>query len=520
MNKQHYPLGQQDFAGIRNEGKVYIDKTALIHNLVNGSSKYVFLSRPRRFGKSLLISTIQYFFEGRKELFKGLAIYELEKDWVKHPVLHLELSRINSVEPDSLISTIDQQFSIWEKKYDIISNNSSLSSRFADIIIHAYEKTQQPVVILIDEYDNPLINTINHQKLHDHNRELLKSIYSNLKALDRYIRFAMLTGVSRFSRTSVFSGLNNITDISFYDRFSSICGFTEDEIRSYLYPGIQKMSLYYECTPEEMIFKLKNEYDGYHFSKRCPDLYNPYSLLMALDKQEMGNFWVETATPEFLVRKLKASEQPFASIFNEYADTETLSETDNAFTSPVALLFQTGYLTIKSYDNILEAYKVGIPNREVRKGLFGYLMTHLLEKDRIQARTNVMTMAEDLTNGNPEKFFQRLESFLASVPYTVMPKMPELYFEHALYIILQMTGLETEAEVGTSNGRIDLIVKTEKFIYIMEFKLDKDSQIALNQIEEKEYSLPYKFDGRKIFKIGVNFSSKTRNITAWEIIGK
>lgn len=514
--RQKYPKGNQDFQKIREGDFVYIDKTALIYDLVNYNN-YVFLSRPRRFGKSLLLSTIQAYLEGKKELFVDLDIFKLEKEWKKYPVIHLELSRIDPNSESSLRDTLDQQFKEYEDLFKIMDINRDLSARFAKIILEAHKLSGERVVILIDEYDNPLINSLHDNALHEKSRSLLKSIYSNLKALDSHIKFAMMTGVSRFSKTSIFSGLNNLTDVTFYDDYSAICGFTEEEIRTNLEGGIRIMADKYDVTPAFILERLKREYDGYHFSKRCPDLYNPYSVLLALDKSEIEPFWVETATPEFLIEKLKSTDIPFVNLFNEMADVQTLAASDTNHSSPVALLFQTGYLTIKGYDETLQEYKLGLPNREVKKGLFGSLLSYLLEKDRRESKNKVRELADALESGDPERFLSLLRSFLASVPNSIMPKMPEAYFEHALYIIIQMMDLECRTEVDTSYGRIDLLIKTEKFIYIIEIKLDKSSSCALEQIEGKEYALPYKYEGIKIFNIGVNFSSKTRNITDWQI---
>lgn len=514
--RQKYPKGNQDFQKIREQGYVYIDKTRLIYDLVSNND-YVFLSRPRRFGKSLLLSTIKAYFEGRKELFLGLDIYDLEKEWVNYPVLNLELSRVEPNNPQSLRDALSDQFLRWENKYNCPSTVESFGTRFANIIRGAYTATDKRVVVLIDEYDNPFINAGSENQNCEENRELLKSVYANLKANDCYIRFAMLTGVSRFGKMSIFSGLNNITDITFYDRYSEICGFTQKEIKDNLWEGVERLALNYEMEPTEALEMLKDEYDGYHFSKKCVDLYIPYSLLLALDKEEIEPFWMETATPEFLVNRLKSSDITFVKLFNDYADQTSLAEVDTSFMSSVALLFQTGYLTIKGFDYQKREYKLGIPNREVRLGLFSTLLTHLLEKDRNEAKNKVIKMATELEKGNPNEFLSQLQTFLASVPYTVIPKFPELYFEHAIYIILQLMDLESYVEVETSFGRIDLLIKTQNYIYIIEIKVDKDGEKALTQINKKEYSLSYKYDNRKIFKIGVNFSTKTRNIKDWTI---
>lgn len=512
-----YPIGEQDFQSIREKNKVYVDKTRIIFDLSH-HSKYIFLSRPRRFGKSLLLSTLKAYFEGRKELFKGLAIEDIEKEWRVHPVLHLSLSSTNTSLKGSLGTILEEQFSVWENLYGITEILPDFSARFRRIIREATEQTGEKIVILIDEYDNPLIDTLHRDEIHESNKELLKSIYSNLKDMDEYIRFAMLTGVSRFSRAGIFSGLNNLNDISFDNRYSAICGFTEDEIKKFLWPGVEELALRYNETPEGALALLKREYDGYHFSEELIDIYNPFSLLNALDFHRIENYWVQSGTPEFLARHLELSEDAFSELFNEEADTTDLMSEDTVFNSPVALLYQTGYLTIKSFDLKKNLYKLGIPNKEVREGLFSYLLSDSLQKDRRKAIRETEKLRELLESGKPEEFLERMKTVMAGIPYRLTSKAPEIYFENNLYVMLQLMGLEVKAEEETSFGRIDLTVKTKKYIYIIEIKADKSAGEALRQIEEKEYALKYTGEGRKIFCIGISFSSKKRNIEEYKII--
>ena len=512
-----YPAGEQNFPNIREEKKVYIDKTGFVYNLVN-NNKYLFLARPRRFGKSLLLSTIQAYFEGRRDLFEGLEIMNLEKEWRKYPVLNLELSRISTESTDSLKAGLNQQFSLWEEVLGIVNTNLDFASRFSTIIIESYKKTGERVVILIDEYDNPLINTLHKQEIHEANRELLKSIYSNLKALDGYIKFAMLTGVSRFSKMSIFSGLNNLTDITFDNRYAEICGFTVEEIRKFLWPGVEKMAEKMGCSAEEALGKLKEYYDGYHFTSECRDLYNPYSLLRALDKSSIEDFWFNTGTPSFLIEKLKASKTPFLKLFNSYSREISLANPDMAFSSPIALMFQTGYLTIKEYNAESRRYKLGIPNLEVEQALFDHLLAAESGYDGFESTELLWDMKDALREGRTEDFMKQLRSFLAGIPANINPmKMTELNFENTLYVLLKALGFEVNAEEWTSSGRIDLLIKTKGFIYVMELKFDGTAEEALKQIEEKGYTLPYESDGRKIYKIGVNFSSQTRTVSDWLI---
>lgn len=511
-----YPVGQQNFEKIRNDGKVYVDKTALIYNLTH-SVDYVFLSRPRRFGKSLLLSTMKAYFEGKKELFQGLAIEHLEKDWIKYPVISLELSRIDSFDENSLNDILDEQFKSFERQFGIDKIYPSFSSRFTEIIKSAFNQTGLKVVVLIDEYDNPLINTLNRPEIHERNKELLKSVYSNLKSMDEYIKFGFLTGVTRFSKAGIFSGLNNLTDITFEKKYSTICGFTEKEIRDYLWEGVKILGQEEGMNTENALHLLKQEYDGYHFSEDLTDIYNPYSLLRALHSSKIENYWIDSGTPSFLIERLKETEEPFFELFNEEGDTSTLAAIDTAFTSPVALMYQTGYLTIKDYDRKERVYKLGIPNKEVREGFFSVVLSEFVQKDRMKGIKATKRMKACLEEGNAQEFLERVQSFLAGVSYELTSKAPEIYFENNLYVMLQMMGLDVKAEDETSNGRIDLSVKTDKYIYIIEIKKDTPPEKALEQIERKEYALKYRFDDRKIITIGICFSSQTRNISSWLI---
>lgn len=509
-----YPIGEQDFESIRKNGKVYVDKTSLIYDLQK-NSKYNFLSRPRRFGKSLLLSTMKAFFEGKKDLFEGLEIFTLEKNWQSYPVLHLSFAVFDSFDPKSLESILINQFLKWEKRYEVQNNNFSLGQRFGNIIESVYRKTNKPVVILIDEYDHALINTLEREEIHKKNKELLKSIYSNLKEFDACIQFAFLTGVTRFSKAGIFSGLNNLNDISFDPHFTSICGFTENEIRGYLWTGIQNLGEAMNLKPEEALTILKDQYDGYHFSEKLIDLYNPFSLLNSLVKLRIDNYWIESATPSFLINRLKETDEPFSELFNEEADTTDLAAVDTAFSSPVALLYQTGYLTIKEYNRKENLYKLGIPNKEVREGFLSVLLADISERNRRKSIRATQRMKDSLLEGNIQEFLESIQAFFAGISYELMPKAPEIYFENNLYVVLTLMGLDVKAEEETSYGRIDISIKTNKFIYILEIKKDKSPEEALQQILKKEYGLKYKFDGRKIILAGINFSSEKRNIDGW-----
>ncbi|MCH5234229.1 MAG: AAA family ATPase [Muribaculaceae bacterium] len=466
---------------MRENGYVYVDKTDIIYHLVH-NPKYVFLARPRRFGKSLLLSTIETYFKGYKECFKGLAIESLEKEWRKHPVFHLELSGMEKGNFLSLIEELERQFRNWEEKYEIEKKSDVLSSRFRDLIQKTSEKTGEKVVILIDEYDNPLVNSLDDDSLHDKCRNLLKSVYSAIKGMDRFIRFAMITGVSRFSKTSIFSGLNNLNDISFDDAYATICGFTQQDIVNYFKPDIREFANKRGVDEETMIGLLKERYDGYHFSGECIDTYNPFSLLNALEKSSLGNYWIMSGTPTFLIERLKATDIDFVNTFRTEENAESLGTVDVASFSPVALMYQTGYLTIKSYDPYLDIYTLGIPNKEVNYGMFSALLADFSRKDPVGTLKTAMAMKESLTDGNPEKFLELLKTFYAGIPFSMHPNRYELNFEKILYSLLHLMDIDVRSEVQLADGRIDLLIKTDKYIYIIELKLDSSPEAALQQI--------------------------------------
>lgn len=511
-----YPIGQQSFHKLREDGFLYVDKTRLVYELVN-DSHYVFLARPRRFGKSLLLSTIKAYFEGRKDLFHGLEIEKLEKEWKKHPVFLLELSRINNNSTDSINASLDQQFSVWEKDLNINNENPEFGSRFSTILLESFKKTGERAVVLVDEYDNPLINTLGQSDIHERNRTLLKSVYSNLKALDEYIRFGMLTGVSRFSKMSVFSGLNNLRDITFSNQFSAICGITREEIKSFIKHGVENLAKEVGKDFEETMEELAKWYDGYHFSEKCPDLYNPFSILNAMANREIKPYWFATGTPEFLVTRLNIEKDNFLKVFQDKALETSLASSDTSFKSPVPLLYQTGYLTIKDYDPSTCIYTLGIPNKEVEKALFPYLVSEFSDETQEDIVADSIHMKQCLENKDVEGFMEVFKSFLAGIPYDIIPVVNEKYFQNTLFLLFRTMPLEVDGERRTSDGRADLVVKTERYIYVIELKLDQSAEKALQQINEKGYALPYRNSGKEIVKIGISFSSETRNISSWQI---
>lgn len=510
-----YPIGIQSFQEIIIGNYIYVDKTERIFQMIN-RGKYYFLSRPRRFGKSLLLSTLKAYFEGKRELFEGLAIADMENDWVKCPVLMLSFSAYNPSAGD-LTEIIDNQLSEYESTYDIPESTENLGMRFRNLILEAERKTGQKVVILIDEYDSPIMAHLHEEERYEEVKNMLKSVYVNLKDMDEHIKFGMLTGVTRFSKMTIFSGLNNLNDISLDDRYSDICGITEEELDHYFKEGISDLAKKLKCDDECAKKALKENYDGYHFSGECPDIYNPFSLLCCLNKSKIESYWFQTATPTFLIKEMERLNVFLPEILNEAASATTLADIDTYRTSPIALLFQTGYLTIKDYEDEYDMYTLGVPNREVEKGLFRELLASLADSDSNEVDKTIYNIRKSFNTGNPQSALKATQVFLAGIPANLTQKKPEVYFENNLYLLFKLAGLEVNTEWWTSDGRIDMLLRTPGYIYVIELKLDKSAQEALNQIDSKNYTLQFHPDGRRIVKIGINFSSDTRTLSDWII---
>ena len=512
-----YPLGIQNFEGLRNDGYLYLDKTALVYDIAKGG-KYYFLSRPRRFGKSLLISTLEAYFRGKHELFKGLAIEQLEQEWKQYPVLHLDLNAEKYTTKEALENILDNHLSIWEKQYGKAVGETTLSTRFKGIISRASEQTGQKVVILVDEYDKPLLQAIGNKELQDDYRATLKAFYGVEKSMDGYIRFAFFTGVTKFSKVSVFSDLNNLTDITMDKRYVEVCGITEKEIRSVLDEEVGKVAVENDMTTEACYDRLKQHYDGYHFEANTVGIYNPYSLLRALDSRSFKDFWFETGTPTFLVELLRKSNYPLEDMTHEELTADVLGNVDTFDQNPVPMLYQSGYLTVKGYDQEFGMYTLGFPNQEVERAFARFLMPYYTPVRSSQSQSFVANFVKDVRKGLPEQFMQRLDSLFASGDYQVVGDA-ELYFQNACWVIFKMVGFYTEVERHTTDGRMDMLIQTSDYIYILEFKLDQSADEALHQIEDRQYAAPFADDPRRLFKIGINFSTKTRRIEGWKIAG-
>ena len=510
-----YPIGIQNFEKLRNDGCVYVDKTALMYKMVK-EGNYYFLSRPRRFGKSLLISTLEAYFLGKKDLFEGLAVAELEKDWVEYPVLHLDLNTEKYDSIEVLNNKLSGTLKLWEEQYGRDESEKSLPMRFEGIIRRAKEKTGRNVVILVDEYDKPMLQAIGNEELQKAYRDTLKSFYGALKSMDGCIRFALLTGVTKFGKVSVFSDLNNLKDISMSQYYYNICGITEEELHHYFDEEIEQLARTNNQTKDEAYEKLKEEYDGYHFTYDTPGMYNPFSILWTLSERRYGSYWFETGTPTFLVELLQKTDYNLEQMANVEADSDMLGSIFND-DNPIPVIYQSGYLTIKSYDNRFGIYKLGFPNREVEDGFMKYLLKYYTAKKNSNSAFEISRFVADIESGNAEGFMQRLQSFFAGAKFDQIAKDTENWFQNVVFIVTTLCGLYIEAEHQTSNGRIDLVMKTDKYVYVMELKYDGTPEEALKQIEDKGYAMPWQSDGRKVIKVGANFSSELRRLSGWVI---
>ena len=513
-----YPIGIQNFEKIRTENYMFIDKTDLIFKMVNEGSYYI-LSRPRRFGKSLLLSTIHAYLSGRKDLFQGLAIENLEKDWKEYLIFHLDLNVGEYNTEESLNQKLDSFLTNLEEIYGKTETLTEAGQRFEAVIGKAYQKTGKKIVILVDEYDKPLLAAINNPELQNHFRTILKAFYGVLKSMDGCIKFALLTSVTKFGKISVFSDLNNLIDISMDSRYQTICGITEEEIHQNFEEPVTELASNYNISYNEALDKLKKKYDGYHFVENGKGIYNPFSLLNTLSRGKFGDYWFETGTPTYLVELLQQSNYPLENLTKDSITADTLNSIDALDSNPIPVIYQSGYLTIKDYDEEFKEYTLTYPNQEVEEGFTSYLLKHYAGKSTEYSPNFVKEFVKDLRKGNINGFMQRMAAMLSDTSYEIVGK-EELYFQNTFFLISRMLGFYTEVERTTSNGRIDMIIKTKDYIYIFEFKMDQSAETALQQIEAKNYAAPFANDSCQLFKIGVNFSRANRCINDWKIVSQ
>lgn len=512
-----FPIGIQSFKEVREGGYAYIDKTALLYELVQGG-KYYFLSRPRRFGKSLFLSTLRAYFEGKRELFEGLAVAGQEKEWRSYPVLYIDLNARDYVGEESLEAELNRHLEVWEKQYGDEFRERATEERFLQIIKKISEQTGKQVVILVDEYDKPLIQAIDQPEIQQSIRRKLKSFYGVLKTMDEYIRFAFLTGVTKFGKVSVFSDMNHLTDISMLPQYANICGVTETELRQYLDECVAGLAVAQGMEKEDCYKKLKRSFDGYHFYPGSEGIYNPFSLLNTLAYRVFKDYWFETGTPTILVRQLQKTDYPLEDMTRESVTADALNSIDIMDENPLPMIFQSGYLTIKSYDKEFGTYTLGFPNKEVEEGFLKFIYPYFTPRPKSRSQFQIDKFVKDVQSGQAENFMQRLCAFFSDGNYQIVGDR-EIYFQNTLYVFFKLMGLHVDVECHTSDGRMDILIQTEGYIYIMELKVDKTADEALRQIEEKGYAEPFSLDKRKIFKIGVNFNSVSRRIDDWKVAG-
>lgn len=516
-----YPLGLSDFKGIRRDGYYYVDKTDYIRKLIE-NGKYYFLGRPRRFGKSLFISTLEYFFRGEKTLFEGLDIDSFDWNWEPYPVIHIDLGPKNYRSEDAIYERLDEVLEEYESQYEIIvsDNKKNVEGRLSKLIKKASQLTGKQVVVLVDEYEKPVVDVLDNAELMKINRDILRGFYSVLKSSDEFLKLVFLTGITKFGQMNVFSGLNNITDISLDFRFGAICGVTEVEMMDTFTQGIEDFAKRNKTDFDGAVSLLKENYDGYHFNEECPDIYNPYSLVKALYSQKIGSYWSQSGTPALLANILLSKNYNIENLQGIRVSERRISRIDNQFEDPVALLYHTGYLTIKGYDEITEEFILDYPNREVEHAFLEYLLPSFCNKD-VDSESLINEIKTFIIKGECDRFIECLKIFTAGIVYDVIPKAEtERHFQYLIYIVSRLIvsrNIKVTAEDRTSGGRIDLSIETPEYVYIIEFKINSTAKDALTQIEKKEYGLKFKNSKLKVFQIGINFDSQERRIDDYEI---
>ena len=512
-----YPIGIQTFSKIREGNYLYIDKTAYVYRMTHSASSYMFLSRPRRFGKSLLTSTLHSYFSGRKDLFHGLAMEKLEKEWTEYPVLHFDMSTAKHADSEQLLQELNLKLYGYEQIYGRLDEEVNPNQRLMGLIKRAYEQTGKKVVVLIDEYDAPLLDVVHERENLDVLRNIMRNFYSPLKACDPYLRYVFLTGITKFSQLSIFSELNNIENISMDEPYAAICGISEDEIRSQMEEDVDRLAKNLEVTPEEALMKLKENYDGYHFTYPSPDIYNPFSLLTAMEKGKIGSYWFGSGTPTYLIKMLDKFGVKPSEIGRKQLKSSAFDAPTETMTDAVPLLYQSGYITIKDYNKMLDLYTLDIPNKEVRLGLMESLLPHYVDNKTPEATTMVAYLFYDIQNGDMDAALHRLQEFLSTIPYCDNTKF-EGHYQQVFYIIFSLLGYYVDVEVRTPRGRVDIVLRTRTTLYLMELKLNKSAGEAMEQIDLKNYPERFALCGLPIVKVAVSFDSERCTIGGWEII--
>ena len=513
-----YPIGIQTFSKLREGNYVYVDKTELVYRMTHGASGYIFLSRPRRFGKSLLTSTLHSYFEGRKELFEGLAMERLETEWTEYPVLHFDMSTAKHMDKDRLLSELERKLYGYEQIYGRDESAIYTNQRLESLIQRAYAQTGQKVVVLIDEYDAPLLDVVHEEKELPKLRDVMRNFYSPLKACDPYLRFVFLTGITKFSQLSIFSELNNIKNISMLPEYASLCGITEEEMREQMGEDIGRLADNLGVTPEGALGALKSNYDGYHFTWPSPDIYNPFSLLNALTDSKLNSYWFGSGTPTYLIEMLNKYHVKPQQIGARKVLAESFDAPTERMVDITPLLYQSGYITIKDYSSLTNLYTLDIPNKEVRMGLMKSLLPNYLHQYTADGLTTVALLFEAISGERMDDALRLLQTFLSTIPQCDNTDY-EGHYQSLLYTVFSLLGMYVDVEVRTPKGRVDMVMRTPTTLYVVELKLNKTADIALEQINLRNYPERFALCGLPIVKVGINFDSGRHTLGDWVIEG-
>ena len=516
MARKLYPIGIQTFERIRKEDKFYIDKTEYVYRMTHTDGTYFFLSRPRRFGKSLLVSTFQSYFEGKKELFEGLAIEKLEKEWNEYPVLHFDLSKGKHMEKEQLNRYLLDIIEKQEARFDCMSNKTDVNIRLDDLINAVYQKTGKQVVVLIDEYDAPLLDVAHEQEKLDELRNTMRNFYSPLKGNESMLRFVFMTGITKFSQLSIFSELNNIKNVSMDEPYAGICGITKEELLTQMSDDIYALAEHLELSREETIQELKDHYDGYHFTWPSPDVFNPYSLLNCFADGKLKAYWFGSGTPTYLIEKMREFHVLPSQLGRVRAKASSFDAATERMTSLTPLLYQSGYLTIKDYEKKIDVYTLDFPNKEIEVGLFDSLLPGYLGSGIDTGRVVIADISSYINSGKMDEALQMLADFLETIPYCDNTNY-EGHYQQVLYILFSLFGMYVDVEVRTPNGRVDVVMQTKSTLYLIELKLNKSAEAAMAQIDLKDYPSRFALSGLPIVKVGINFDGERHTLKDWLI---
>lgn len=513
-----YPIGIQTFSEIRERNYLYIDKTQYLVDFIDKGYKYVFLSRPRRFGKSLFASMIHAYYEGRKDLFEGLAMGEYEKDWVKHPVLHFDMSAAKYMDKDMLERYLADMLTDQEAVFGYKSEKQDPNIRLKDLVVTANRLTGRKVALIIDEYDAPLLDVVHEELNLVALRRAMQNFYSPIKSLDPYLEFVFLTGITKFAQLSIFSELNNLFNISMYDKYSAICGISSEELHTQMLPDVERLAEHLHLSVDETFERLKRKYDGYHFSKNSEDVYNPFSLIKALASGDIGDYWFDSGTPTYIIKLLQKYNVGLRDLTGQDAGVSDFDVSPENMTTALPLLYQSGYLTIKHYEPMIDLYTLGYPNEEVRTGMVRSLAANYLTPAEGTNSSFVIKFVKAVIADDMEQALTLMRAYLAGVSYRLSNKT-ERDVQTIFYLVFSLIDSFIKVEEESAHGRADVVITLPSVVYVMELKFDGSADAALRQIDEKGYLIPYTADGKRLVKVGVNYSSEERTITEWRIEG-